>query len=76
MWRFGANREAEACRVLWTGCSAGPAGDVRTYGMRGNTLQLLIEIAATSSWIIRECLTTVHLGGRAITKRAMLELQK
>ncbi len=44
--------------------------------MRGNTLQPLIEITTTSSWIISECLTSVHLGGRAITRRAMLELQK
>ncbi len=38
----------KACRVLRIGCLAGPAGDVRTHGMRGNTLQLLIEIAAVS----------------------------
>ncbi len=44
--------------------------------MRGNTLQPLVKIAIASSWIISECLTAVHLGGRAITKWAMLELQK
>lgn len=44
--------------------------------MRGNTLQPLMKIAAASYWIIRECLTSVHLSGRAITRRAMFELQK
>ena len=77
-WSMGVLRcgPPVACGVLRIGCSAGPAGDVRTHGVRANTLQALINISVVSQWIIREYLTAVHLGGRAITKRAMLDLQK
>lgn len=44
--------------------------------MRPNTLQPLMKVTAASYWIIRERLPTVRLSGKAITKRAMLDLQK
>jgi hypothetical protein len=76
MLRFGLNRGACGVQSPVDRLLGGSGWGIRTHGMRGNTLQPLIKITVTSSWIIRECLTAVHSGGRAITKRAMLELQK